>query len=99
MDNSNNEEQFEMNYTARLEITANNPSDITALYEAILPETTVVISSRGKTIIEMKSDTCLELVFLAADFVSLRAMINSYIRWLDAGYNSIYYLKVTDTGR
>jgi len=84
---SSNEE--ELNFYSELIITTINTKILDAVYEAIYPETTVVISSRGRTSIEIQDTNKLILKFFATDFISLRAMIGSYLRWVDAAISSI----------
>ncbi|MBN1328022.1 MAG: hypothetical protein JXA54_00990 [Candidatus Heimdallarchaeota archaeon] len=85
-DFSNDEE---LNFYSELTIFSDDSKIINAAYQAILPETIIVITPRGKTSIEMKNDSTLMLKFFAADFISLRAMIGSYLRWIDAALSTI----------
>jgi len=81
--------QEELDFYSELIITAENSKIINAAYQAIYPETTLMITTRGKTSIEIKNDYTLVLKFFAADFISLRAMIGSYLRWVEAAISAI----------
>ncbi|MHA1220963.1 MAG: KEOPS complex subunit Pcc1 [Candidatus Heimdallarchaeota archaeon] len=70
-------------------ISTENPKAILAAYHAIQPETMVMITQRGKAAVEMTDDQTLIMKFHATDFISLRAMLGSYIRWLDVAFSSI----------
>lgn len=78
-----------MEFTSELIIKSDNPDEIKAVYNALKPETTVMISSRGKTNIKIQNEKTLIMYFFAADFISLRAMISSYLRWIETAFSSI----------
>ncbi len=78
-----------MEFTSELIIQTENSREIKAVYQALKPETTVMITPRGKTDIKMKDKNTLVMYFFAADFISLRAMISSYIRWIETAFSSI----------
>ena len=63
--------------------------EIKAIHSAIHPETTVEINARGRAEICIHEDNQLRVVFEAIDFISLRAMISSYLRWIDAAISSL----------
>jgi len=78
-----------MEFTSELVIRSENSEEINAVYQSLKPETTVMITPRGKTDIKMKDKYTLVMYFFAADFISLRAMISSYIRWIETAFSSI----------
>lgn len=78
-----------MEFTSELIIKSENPDEIKAVYNALKPETTVMISPRGKTDIKIQDEKTLIMYFFAADFISLRAMISSYLRWIETAFSSI----------
>ncbi len=87
VDNRTNKHSFD--FTSELVIKSLSNKEITAIHSAIYPETTVEISSRGKAEIFIEEDNCLRMVFSAIDFISLRAMVSSYLRWIDAAISSL----------
>ena len=82
-----------MEFTSELIIKSENPEEILAAYNALKPETKVMITSRGKADIKIKDEKTLNMYFYAADFISLRAMISSYLRWIDTAFSSIRTLE------
>ncbi len=76
-------------FTSELVIKSLSSKEITAIHSAIYPETQVEISTRGKAEITIEDDNCLRMVFSAIDFISLRAMVSSYLRWIDAAISSL----------
>ncbi len=87
VDNQENNHSF--SFISELVIKSLSNKEITAIYSAIYPETTVEISSRGKAEIFIEDGICLRMVFSAIDFISLRAMVSSYLRWIDAAISSL----------
>jgi tRNA threonylcarbamoyladenosine modification (KEOPS) complex Pcc1 subunit len=83
------EEQIEFPFMGSFQIRNLSQVLIEAIYQAIHPETQVNISERGKTTIRKISETTIQLSFFAKDFVSLRAMIGSFLRWIDTAEQSI----------
>jgi len=69
--------------------SSRNNRQIFSAYYAIKPETSVELSERGTVIIELLKDQTLVLTFFAQDFISLRAMVCSYIRWLNAAIETV----------
>ena len=78
-----------MNFYSELIVKSSQPNELKAAYDAIKPETSIIITTRGKCDIEIINEQTLKMKFFATDFISLRAMLGSYIRWLDAALNSI----------
>jgi tRNA threonylcarbamoyladenosine modification (KEOPS) complex Pcc1 subunit len=76
-------------FYSELFIESANSKLIAAAFEAIKPETEVIITQRGKTSISIVSENELKMEFIADDFVSLRAMLGSYLRWLETVFSSI----------
>ena len=77
------------NFKSELVIKSLMENEIKAIHSAIHPETTVEISSRGRAKICVEEANQLRMVFEAIDFISLRAMISSYLRWIDAAISSL----------
>ncbi|NHJ32647.1 MAG: hypothetical protein FK732_07285 [Asgard group archaeon] len=78
-----------MEFTSELILKSENIEEIKAVYDALKPETTVMITPRGKAEIKIQDERTLVLNFFAVDFISLRAMISSYIRWVETAFSSI----------
>lgn len=90
--NSDRDQQIAENefiFSAEFTIHIDAQQQLRAAYKAIKPETTVEISSRGTTKIELVDSRTLKLIFLAKDFTTLRAMVSSYLRWMDVATRSI----------
>ncbi|MHA1125533.1 MAG: KEOPS complex subunit Pcc1 [Candidatus Heimdallarchaeota archaeon] len=83
----NNSSEFP--FTANLVITSSNKQEIKAIFNAIFPETTVEINQRGKAEIQKIDEENFNMVFSATDFISLRAMMSSYLRWIEAAVSSL----------
>ncbi|MHA1558078.1 MAG: KEOPS complex subunit Pcc1 [Candidatus Heimdallarchaeota archaeon] len=81
VDNQTNKHSFD--FTTELVIKSLSSKEITAIHSAIYPETQVEISTRGK------AEITIGMVFSAIDFISLRAMVSSYLRWIDAAISSL----------
>ena len=77
------------NFKSELVIKSLMKNEIEAIHSAIHPETTVEINSRGRAEISVEENNQLRMVFEAIDFISLRAMISSYLRWIDAAISSL----------
>lgn len=92
VNNQTNNHSFD--FTSELIIKSLSNKEITAIHSAIYPETTVEISSRGKAEIFIEGDNCLRMVFSAIDFISLRAMVSSYLRWIDAAISSLNVVEI-----
>ncbi|MBK5113782.1 MAG: hypothetical protein KGD59_00140 [Candidatus Heimdallarchaeota archaeon] len=78
-----------MEFTSELIIQSESSEEIAAVYNALKPETSVMINPRGKTDIKIKDKNTLVMSFFAVDFISLRAMISSYLRWIETAFSSI----------
>lgn len=78
-----------MDFTSSLKIKCSDSKKITAAYNAIKPETIVMITQRGKTEILLKNEHTIIMNFYAADFISLRAILSSYLRWFEVIFNSL----------
>lgn len=87
MDNQANTNSFD--FTSELIIKSLSNKEMKAIHSAIYPETTVEISTRGKAEIFIEEENYLRMVFSAIDFISLRAMVSSYLRWIDASISSL----------
>ncbi|NHJ03625.1 MAG: hypothetical protein EAX90_02300 [Candidatus Heimdallarchaeota archaeon] len=85
--NANSEVSFE--FKSELILKSLTKREALAIYKAIKPETEVEISSRGKTEIILDDDNFIRMIFSAADFISLRAMLGSYLRWIEAVLSSL----------
>jgi tRNA threonylcarbamoyladenosine modification (KEOPS) complex Pcc1 subunit len=79
----------EFPFTAKLVISSSNKQEIKAVFDAIFPETTVEINQRGKAEIKKIDEENFSMEFSATDFISLRAMMSSYLRWIEAALSSI----------
>jgi tRNA threonylcarbamoyladenosine modification (KEOPS) complex Pcc1 subunit len=76
-------------FTSELTLKSSDSKKIFAAYNAIKPETSVIISQRGKTEIFMENEFTIKMKFYSADFISLRAMLGSYLRWLEVAFSSL----------
>jgi tRNA threonylcarbamoyladenosine modification (KEOPS) complex Pcc1 subunit len=83
------EDSLDFPFTANLLISSANKQEIKAVFDAIYPETKVDINQRGKAKIEKIGHEQLRMIFLAQDFISLRAMMSSYLRWIEAAFSSL----------
>ena len=83
----------EFPFTANLVISSSNKQEIKAVFEAIFPETKVEINQRGKAEIIKIDNENFRMEFSASDFISLRAMMSSYLRWIEAAVSSIEIIK------
>jgi len=86
-------EQLPLEFTSELILTLETPEEAKTIYEALSPETRVTISPRSRCNIALRGNNQIVLQFIAADFVSLRAMLSSFFRWIDAAYSSIQSCK------
>ena len=78
-----------LKFTSELSLKATSSKKIKAIYSAIQPETKVLITPRSNVEISLKNQKTIELKFFASDFVSLRAILASYLYWLDAIISSL----------
>ncbi|MEA2069712.1 MAG: KEOPS complex subunit Pcc1 [Asgard group archaeon] len=92
INNNNISDDFPFHST--LLLTVETPSIASTIFTAIHPETMVDISSRGKTNIFLKNDKQIQFEFIAKDFVSLRAMLGSFLRWIDVVLSSRISLEI-----
>ena len=76
-------------FTSELIIKSSDSKKIKAAYKAIKPETSVIISQRGKTEIILENEFTIKMKFYSNDFISLRAMLGSYLRWLEVAFGSL----------
>ncbi|MFW9922734.1 MAG: KEOPS complex subunit Pcc1 [Candidatus Thorarchaeota archaeon] len=76
-------------FLAELLIRNLSQKELTAIYTALKPETTVDINDRARANIKIEDDNHLRLIFTAEDFISLRAILGSYLRWIDATINTV----------
>ncbi|MFX0060692.1 MAG: KEOPS complex subunit Pcc1 [Candidatus Hermodarchaeota archaeon] len=53
------------------------------VHQAIKPETEVHISDRSQTTIELVDLETIKLIIHAQDYVSAKAAINTFVRWID----------------
>ncbi len=92
---TNNEYTNSMQFSSKLVIKSIDERAIEAAYRAIKPETTVMLTPRGKAEIIIKDKNTLIMEFYASDFISLRAMLGSYLRWIETGISSIKSMDIT----
>ncbi len=72
-----------MNATATIRLRFPAKKQLTAIYEALKPETRSSITSRSKVTVQEEDRTkTLTLVFEAKDTSALRAALNSYLHWI-----------------
>ncbi|MBD3192459.1 MAG: hypothetical protein GF308_17600 [Candidatus Heimdallarchaeota archaeon] len=81
-------------FSAEFTLQMDDPKQLQAAYKAIQPETMVEISTRGRTEIQLLDHQTLKMTFLAKDFTTLRAMVSSYLRWIDVVTRSIATVKI-----
>ena len=81
-------------FSAGLVIKNLSHLQIKAIHNAIKPETTVEVSTRAKAEISIEEEK-LKMDFFAKDFVSLRAILGSYLRWLEVAIKSVKDLPIT----
>ncbi|MFX1533177.1 MAG: KEOPS complex subunit Pcc1 [Promethearchaeota archaeon] len=80
MDNQKPEAKFKINITT--EIKLDKPKGH-IVHQAIKPETEVHISDRSQTTIELLDLETIKLIVQAQDYVSAKAAINAFGRWID----------------
>ena len=72
-----------MNSTATIRLRFSPKKRLTAIYEALKPETRSSVTSRSKVTIQKEDKTLtLTLAFEAEDTSALRAALNSYLHWI-----------------
>jgi len=72
-----------MNATATIRLKSPAKKRLTAIYEALKPETRSSVTSRSKVTVQKEDRTMtLTLVFEAKDTSALRAALNSYLHWI-----------------
>jgi len=70
-----------MNATATVRLKFLEKERLSAIFDALKPETRASTMKRSKVSLNVKGDT-LELVFEASDTSALRAALNSYLHWI-----------------
>lgn len=70
-----------MSATATVRLKFHRNEQLSAVLEALEPETRVVSSSRSKVRVK-RDDKTLTLIFEAKDTSALRAALNSYLHWI-----------------
>ena len=95
MTNNDSIDSHSMKFSSKLIIKSSDENAIDAAYNAIKPETTVMITPRGKAEIKIKDKNTIIMEFYATDFISLRAMLGSYLRWIETGITSIKSMDIT----
>lgn len=83
----NEDKTFE--FTSELVLKSLSENEAQAIFNAIKPETEVEINERGKAEIILENGKNIKMKFSAIDFISLRAMLGSYLRWIEAVLSSI----------
>ncbi len=66
---------------AEISIPFSTPKKAQSVYAALYPETKVRFGPRSKVCIRLKRNR-LHLMLLAEDTIALRAIVNSYLRWI-----------------
>jgi tRNA threonylcarbamoyladenosine modification (KEOPS) complex Pcc1 subunit len=80
-------------FHSTLELTTANTKEIIAVFKAINPETTVEVSPRSQVTAQLKNENTLIVRFEADDFISLRASVSSFLRWIEAATKTINILE------
>ncbi len=70
-----------MSATATVRLKFRRKEQVSAIFEALEPETRTTVSSRSKVSVK-KEDRMLVLTFEAKDTSALRAALNSYLHWI-----------------
>jgi len=70
-----------MSATATVRLKFRRKEQLSAVFEALEPETRIASSSRSKVMVR-REDKTLTLVFEAKDTSALRAALNSYLHWV-----------------
>lgn len=70
-----------MSATATVRLKFRRKEQLSAIFEALEPETRTTVSSRSKVSVK-KEDETLVLTFEAKDTSALRAALNSYLHWI-----------------
>jgi tRNA threonylcarbamoyladenosine modification (KEOPS) complex Pcc1 subunit len=70
-----------MSATATVHLIFPKKEQLSAVFEALEPETRASVVSRSKVKMKIKGET-LTLTFEARDTTSLRAALNSYLHWI-----------------
>jgi len=72
-----------VNATATIRLRFHAKKRLTAIYEALKPETRSSVASRSKVAVQKDDRTrTLTLAFEAKDTSALRAALNSYLHWI-----------------
>ena len=94
--NSLNNNQQKFQFTSELILNSPNKKEIESIFLAIKPETSVEINERGNAVITRFDENTVKMNFFAVDFISLRAMISSYLRWIEAITSTINVIERND---
>jgi len=70
-----------MSATATVRLKFPRKEQLSAVFEALEPETRTALSSRAKVRVR-REDKTLTLIFEASDTSALRAALNSYLHWI-----------------
>lgn len=70
-----------MSATATIRLKFRRKDHLTAIFQALEPETRTILSSRSKVSVK-KDGNMLTLIFEAKDTSALRAALNSYLHWI-----------------
>lgn len=77
-----------LKYKAKITIDVRSLKFADTIFKALKPETNVVNNKRHKIQIDCKEEV-LTLIFEAISISKLRALINSYLRWVITTRNTI----------
>jgi len=70
-----------MRATATVRLKFRRKDQLSAIFEALEPETRTALMSRSKVTVK-RDDKTITLIFEAKDTSALRAALNSYLHWI-----------------
>jgi len=72
-----------MSATAKIRLEFPNRKQLSAIFEALEPETRSPVTSRSRvTVLKEDKTLTLTMIFEARDSSALRAALNSYLHWI-----------------
>jgi len=72
-----------MSATAKIRLEFPNRKQLSAIFEALEPETRSPVTSRSRvTVMKEDKNLTLTMIFEAKDSSALRAALNSYLHWI-----------------
>ena len=83
-----------MKYQAEMRFSLRSNKYLTALIDALTPETELAINRRAHAVLETQDEFVI-LKIKAKDAVALRASLNAYLRWMSSAVKVLEVVKNT----